>query len=200
MLTELVPLFSRLEAAAIYGPGKNELVRIFNSYQSAHPENRIYTLTDNYGRVWIRAKDLDRVCALLGLPQQKDEEAKEGTSASFSLSDTVPAMATRTVLIDDLDSSITEGVEPVKFSLGNRSYVIDLGADNRAKLEEALAPFIKAAASGNAPTKRAAVPAKEIREWAKQQPEKIRSLVKSDRGAVPKAVIAAYNEANGTKY
>lgn len=109
-------------------------------------------------------------------------------------------MATRTVLIDDLDSSITEGVEAVKFSLNNRSYTIDLGEANRQKLEEALAPFIEKAVSGNAPTKRAAVPAKEIRAWAKQQPAKISDLVKSDRGAVPKAVVAAYNEANGTKY
>lgn len=109
-------------------------------------------------------------------------------------------MATRTVLIDDLDSSITEDVQAVKFSLGNRSFVIDLGETNRAKLEEALAPFIKAASSGTTPTKRPAVPAKDIREWAKSQPEKISSLIKSDRGAVPKAVIAAYNEANGTKY
>lgn len=115
-------------------------------------------------------------------------------------SDTVPAMATRTVLIDDIDSSITEGVEAVKFSLGNRSYTIDLGEANRKKLEEALAPFIANAVSGNAPTKRPAVPAKQIREWAKTQPSKISSLVKSDRGAVPKAIIAAYNEVHGTKY
>lgn len=109
-------------------------------------------------------------------------------------------MATRTVLIDDLDSSVTDGVEAVKFSYGNRSFTIDLGEANRKRLEDALAPFIDAAVSGNAPTKRAAVPAKEIRAWAKEQPEKISSLVKSDRGAVPKAVVAAYNEANGTKY
>lgn len=110
------------------------------------------------------------------------------------------AMATKTFLVDDLDNSVTDGVQSVKFSLNNRSYTVDLGEENRAKLEEALAPFIKVAVSGTTPSKRPAVPAGEIREWAKNQPAKISSLLKSDRGAVPKAVIAAYNEANGTKY
>ncbi|PTT21722.1 hypothetical protein DBR36_03490 [Microbacterium sp. HMWF026] len=112
-------------------------------------------------------------------------------------------MATRTVLIDDLDDSITDDVETITFSVGKHNYSVDLGADNREKFYNALDPFIKVAVSGNNPSstlKREAVPAKEIRAWAKQQPEKISSLVKSDRGAVPKAVIAAYNEANGTKY
>lgn len=79
MLTELIPLFPRLEAAATYGPGKNELVRMFNAYQARNPHERIYTLTDNYGRVWVRAKDVERVCLLLGLPGAvKDEAPVEG--------------------------------------------------------------------------------------------------------------------------
>ena len=112
-------------------------------------------------------------------------------------------MAKRVVLIDDLDESITDDVETVTFAVGRHSYSVDLGADNRENFYNALDPFIKVAVSGNNPTsalKREAVPAKEIRAWAKEQPAKIRDLVKSDRGAVPKAVIAAYNEANGTKY
>lgn len=68
----------------------------------------------------------------------------------------------------------------------------------------ALDPFIKVAAKANASSnsgsKKASVPAREIRAWAKEQPAEISSLVKSDRGAVPKAVIAAYNAANGTDY
>lgn len=110
-------------------------------------------------------------------------------------------MATKTILLDDMDNSIDEDVQTVQFSVGNRSYVIDLGAENRQKLEDALEPFIKhASATGKTATKRPSVPAKEIRAWAKQQPEKISGLLKSDRGAVPKAVIEAYNKAHGTKY
>ena len=75
MFTELIPLFPRLEAAAIYGPGKNELIRMFNAYQTRNPHERIYTLTDNYGRVWVRAKDVERVCLLLGLPGAVKDEA-----------------------------------------------------------------------------------------------------------------------------
>lgn len=110
-------------------------------------------------------------------------------------------MATHTILLDDINNTITEDVQTVQFSVGNRSYVIDLGPDHRQQFEEALEPFIKHAASGTATTtKRSSVPAKEIRAWAKQQPEKISGLLKSDRGAVPKAVIQAYNKAHGTKY
>lgn len=79
ILTELDPLFSRLAAAAIYGPGKDELVRMFNAYQARNPQERIYTLTDNYGRVWVRVKDVERACLLLGLPVAvKDEAPAEG--------------------------------------------------------------------------------------------------------------------------
>lgn len=109
-------------------------------------------------------------------------------------------MGTRTTLYDDLDATVTDDVQSVKFSLGNKSYSLDLGAANRQKLEDALAPFISAAASGTAPTKRAKVPSKEVREWAKTQPEKISGLLKSDRGAIPKKVLAAYNEVHGTSY
>jgi hypothetical protein len=112
-------------------------------------------------------------------------------------------MGTRTTLFDDLDSNVTDGVETVRFSLDNKQYTIDLGEANRKKLEEALAPFIsKATRAGGSSTapKRGGVPAKEIRAWAKAQKPEIRDLVKSDRGAVPKAVIAAYNEAHGTSY
>lgn len=45
------------------------------------------------------------------------------------------------VTVDDMDNS--PGAEPVKFSLFDNSYVIDLGARNRQRLEKALAPFIE---------------------------------------------------------
>lgn len=112
-------------------------------------------------------------------------------------------MATRTFKVDDLDTNITEDVETITFSVGKHNYSIDLGAANREQFYNDLDRYIKVAVTGNNPTttlKREAVPSKEIRAWAKEQPAKIRDLIKSDRGAVPKAVIAAYNEANGTKY
>jgi hypothetical protein len=65
MEVRLVPLFPRLEAAAVYGPGKRELARVFFAYQAGHPEERIFTLTDSYGRVWIRASDFERVRELV---------------------------------------------------------------------------------------------------------------------------------------
>ena len=53
-------------------------------------------------------------------------------------------MAQRIVLMDDLDGS-TEDVTPVNFGLENTNYEIDLSPENRDRLKEALAPFIKVA-------------------------------------------------------
>jgi len=52
----LVPLFARLEKVAVSGPGKHELARIF----FALPKTPFH-LVDNYGRVWIREQDFERV-------------------------------------------------------------------------------------------------------------------------------------------
>lgn len=57
MNIELIPLYPCLEAAAVNGPGKHELVRMFNAHQQREPE-RFWTLTDSYGRVWVRPKDV----------------------------------------------------------------------------------------------------------------------------------------------
>lgn len=116
---------------------------------------------------------------------------------------TVLFMAKKTLLIDDFDETTTEGVETIQFAVGNNTYQIDLNEQNRKKLDKALAPFVeKATPVRNRGTgaKRPSVPAKEIREWAKQQSEQVSGLLKSDRGALPKPVISAYNEAHGTKY
>lgn len=108
-------------------------------------------------------------------------------------------MAKRTVLIDDIDSTVTEGVESVRFSLNGRSYSIDLGETNRSKLEKALAPFIEHAVSGGpaVPAKKrgGGVPSKEIRAWAAENGHEV-----SPRGVIHKDIVAAYNEANGTSY
>jgi len=50
----LVPLFPELVKAAIYGPGRHELARMF-----FHIEDVPYYFEDNYGRVWIREKDFE---------------------------------------------------------------------------------------------------------------------------------------------
>jgi Lsr2 len=118
----------------------------------------------------------------------------------FSLSAIVSFMAKETVLIDDIDNSVREGVESVRFSLNGRSYSIDLGESNRNKLEKALAPFIEHAVSGTpaAPVKKrggTSVPSKEIRAWAAENGHEV-----SPRGVIHKDIIAAYNEANGTSY
>lgn len=63
MNVDLVPLFPRLVAAAKTGPGKNELIRVFNARQRRNPNERIFTLADSYGRVWVREKDVERVIA-----------------------------------------------------------------------------------------------------------------------------------------
>jgi hypothetical protein len=60
MELELMPLFSKLEKAAVHGPGRHELVLIF----FALPE-KPYHLIDNYGRVWIRPKDWEKVLAMV---------------------------------------------------------------------------------------------------------------------------------------
>lgn len=110
-------------------------------------------------------------------------------------------MGTRSTVFDDIDNTVTEGVSTVRFALRNKTYLIDLGPENQKKLEEALAPFIAVAVTGDAgEPKRDKVPVTEIRAWVATQPEKVRSLLKSDRGRLPKAVVEAYNAANGTAY
>ena len=112
-------------------------------------------------------------------------------------------MAKQTILIDDI-SGETEGVETVTFSFEGNSYSIDLCAENRAVMTQTLKVYIdnatRTGSSAKASRKSADLPAKEIRAWAKSQPKEVSSLMKSDRGAIPKAVIAAYNESHGTNY
>lgn len=55
-------------------------------------------------------------------------------------------MATRTILIDDLDGSsrAEADVQPVTFGLDGQAYEIDLSAENRAQLAQILAPYMTA--------------------------------------------------------
>lgn len=105
-------------------------------------------------------------------------------------------MATEITLVDDLDRSIREGVEGVVFAHEGTTYSIDLGKANRDALAKALAPFIaKATVKGSGRR-----PLAEIREWARKHGGEIAEKAKSDKGAIPRAVLDAYNAAHGTKY
>jgi hypothetical protein len=55
-------------------------------------------------------------------------------------------MATRTILIDDLDGSSgsTADVQPAAFALDGQAYEIDLSATHRAELAQILAPYMTA--------------------------------------------------------
>lgn len=63
MQHELVPVIPYLEKLArTTGPGRHELVRNFFVQARLSP---IYYLTDSYGKVWIRSKDLEKVQGLV---------------------------------------------------------------------------------------------------------------------------------------
>ncbi len=99
---------------------------------------------------------------------------------------------------DDLDGS--EGASPLSFGIDGASYVIDLGQDNRAKLETALAPFIAAARRPNTgrPGRRAAgqpgsrkTDGAAVRAWARAA-----GLTVSERGRISASVIRQYEAAH----
>jgi hypothetical protein len=102
-------------------------------------------------------------------------------------------------LIDDVDGS--EASDTVAFALDGHSYEIDLSEDNKARLEDALSPYVKAARrNGARPTSarrsRASRPSTSnrqdttvIRQWARENGHKI-----SDRGRIPANVLLAYEE------
>ena len=100
------------------------------------------------------------------------------------------------IITDDLDGS--ENAQTVSFGLDGVAYEIDLAKKNRAKLENALAPFILAARrvprggrrrggrSAGAPADRSAV-----RDWARSA-----GLQVSERGRISADVIRQYEEAH----
>lgn len=99
-------------------------------------------------------------------------------------------MAQRIVTVDDLDGS-SDAVTTV-FSVDGTTYEIDLSEANRAKLLDALAPFIDKARKTAKPAakrnRKAAGNGAEIREWAAANGHKV-----SSRGKVPQEVIDAFN-------
>jgi hypothetical protein len=113
------------------------------------------------------------------------------------------AQQTTVRFVDDLDGSEASGA--FDFSLDGRNYQIDLSDENVARLRAALTPFIDAArkAGGRGAGRARRQPGAEkhtrsgreeihaIREWARQHGHQI-----SDRGRIPKSVLAAYQAAN----
>ena len=101
------------------------------------------------------------------------------------------------IITDDLDGS--ENAETVSFGFGGVNYEIDLGKRNRARLEQALAPFIEAgrrvprggrrhgaSRAGGSPADRGAV-----RAWARAAGLKV-----SERGRIGADVIRQYDAAH----
>ncbi|WP_162238665.1 histone-like nucleoid-structuring protein Lsr2 [Microbacterium sp. Leaf161] len=101
-------------------------------------------------------------------------------------------------LVDDLDGEPIEdgdGGGAVNFALQGRQYELDLRAANLAKLEKAVAPFIKVARASKAKSSSSREPRRrkstselaEIREWARAHGHSI-----SGYGRVPAEIREAY--------
>jgi hypothetical protein len=103
-------------------------------------------------------------------------------------------MATRTVLVDDMDGGDADVT--IAFVVDGDSYSIDLSHGNAHDFYEALAPFIAAAKKN---TKISAVQGEiaaieqrsAIREWAKKAGYDV-----SERGRIPIDILDAYQEQN----
>lgn len=112
-------------------------------------------------------------------------------------------MAQKTVLelVDDLDGRQAD--ETVAFALDGVDFLIDLSADNAARLRDTLAEFVgharrtggrkqrgKAAAAGNGGTN-GKPDTQAVREWARSQGEAV-----AERGRVPQALVIRFQEAH----
>lgn len=97
------------------------------------------------------------------------------------------------VITDDLDGS--PDAETVRFGVDGTAYEVDLGASNRIKFEEAIAPYIEHGrritrgrarpAAARSATRRSDLAA--VRAWAKEQ-----GLHVSERGRVSAEVLNQY--------
>ncbi|HWL60787.1 MAG TPA: Lsr2 family protein [Microbacteriaceae bacterium] len=109
-------------------------------------------------------------------------------------------MAIKTVLIDDFDATpLPASAATTTFALNGVQYEIDLSPANVAKLQDALAPFIKAGRRVGSATGRASAAGKRrpasrsdlgaIREWAQANGYKV-----GDRGRIPADIVEAYSK------
>ncbi|MGC5173337.1 histone-like nucleoid-structuring protein Lsr2 [Microbacterium sp. DT81.1] len=107
------------------------------------------------------------------------------------------AKKTITTYVDDLDGSEADGT--VTFSFDSKLYEVDLSLKNRKKLEDALAPFIKAARSAGGSRRSSSSSARgasrtdlaSVRAWARDNGREV-----SERGRVPASVIEAFDAAH----
>ncbi len=110
-----------------------------------------------------------------------------------------------TQYFDDLDNTPLneDEIQIVEFSVNGTDYILDLSQNNRAKFDEALAPFVSKArkntrstarrngrsassARGNSPELN-----KRIREWAQEN-----GLEVSSRGRISSDVVEAFEKAH----
>jgi hypothetical protein len=110
-------------------------------------------------------------------------------------------------LIDDLDGTAAEDVEPVTFGLDGITYEIDLKPSNASRLREALADFVanarRTSSRGSRARKatnttrtivaesRTKEQTKAIREWARANGHEL-----SDRGRIPTHIIEEFEKAH----
>jgi hypothetical protein len=106
------------------------------------------------------------------------------------------AKTVNVLVTDDIDGSA--GAGPVAFGYQNASYEIDLSPKNKAKFEEALAPFIQAARRSPGGSSRRAtrttahrLDRAAIRTWAREQ-----GIAISDRGRLSTEIINKYKAAH----
>lgn len=103
-------------------------------------------------------------------------------------------MATRQVMIDDLDSK-SDADETIDYALDGVFYEIDLAEANGKKLRDALAPFLKVSrevqpkealrrATGNGGTAYGSYDPAVVRTWALAK-----GIEVNDKGRVPEDVV-----------
>jgi Lsr2 len=105
-------------------------------------------------------------------------------------------MAKRVILVDDLTGEESSEVSTVPFMVNGSYYEIELSNSSLAKLDEALAPFVKVA-TGITRVRASALSAldesQKIRAWARTNGYDI-----NERGRIPAEVMDSYHKANGT--
>lgn len=116
-------------------------------------------------------------------------------------------MASRTLLVDDLDESVDTDVRTVTFGHEGATFEIDLGKEHREELEQALSKFLDKAravrgkGTASRPSRPAAPQTKQsggpavdtdaVREWARANGHTV-----SDKGRIANSVLEAYRAAN----
>jgi hypothetical protein len=108
------------------------------------------------------------------------------------------AIEFRTYLVDDLEltqhSREVIADETIRFSVGNRSWEIDLTSANKERLLASLGPYQRAGRrlrTGRPRPVAARRRSAEIRTWAKTK-----GLPVSENGRIPAGVIASYEKDN----